>query len=623
MLSFTTSGLALAAFWMQLTTGVFPAVAAEDDTIHLTWQDGREGAYEIYYSRALSGDGFDAPVNLSRSTGASDLPRILVDGSSVFIVWSDNQGGAYQVMMVRSDDGGETFSDAIRLSDGDESTGPPRIAGERGRVFVAWDQIGEISAAVMLARVGEPPRDLSEGRGGFLPTVATRDNLVVVAWYTDTLVNQEVYVVRSDDGGASFSAPAQLSTGQERAYAPSVAIDDNGVVYIAWHDRTRGTFDIFLTVSDDGARSFGEPRRLSRSELGAIYPDLVESPQGGAALAWLSAGGVLLAEVSPDGELANAARLLNVPDDAGPPRVAQTASGPIVAWDDIGPGSREIYLSDGAPSKMAAMPPPAPPVEFEAVHAGGTVYVLQPTGGSSSKAVVSHGEDGVLVSDTSFAERAGELREAIDSLGGGAVQYVINTHFHSDHTDGNRAFSSAARFIAHENTLRDLTEGRPPAPDPPLPESALPQVTFDETLSVFFNGEEVRLVHLPDSHTEGDVAVFFSGSKVAHVGDVMLAAGALPFTSNVDALVNALARLIDLLPEDTVIVPGHGSLATVADLKAYRNIVVETRDFVLSRIADGQPHADIMAAIPEEWTSWNSRFITVEDWITELYAMLR
>ena len=70
MLSLTTSGLALAAFWMQLTTGVFPAVAAEDDTVHLTWQDGREGAYEIYYSRSVSDDGFTAPVNLSRSAGA-------------------------------------------------------------------------------------------------------------------------------------------------------------------------------------------------------------------------------------------------------------------------------------------------------------------------------------------------------------------------------------------------------------------------------------------------------------------------------------------------------------------------------------------------------------------------
>ena len=255
--------------------------------------------------------------------------------------------------MVRSDDGGETFSYPIRLSDGSESTGPPRLTGERDRVFVVWDQIGGTEAAVMLARVGEPPRDLSEGRGGFLPTVATLDDLVVIAWYTDTLVNQEVYVVRSNDGGESFSAPVKMSTGQERAYAPSVAIDDNGVVFIAWHDRTRGIFDIFVTVSDDGARSFGEPRRISGSDDGAIYPGLAKSPDGGAALAWLSAGAVLLGEVSPEGDLATTARLLNVPDDAGPPRVAQTASGPIVAWDDIGPVSREIDLSDGAPSKMA------------------------------------------------------------------------------------------------------------------------------------------------------------------------------------------------------------------------------------------------------------------------------
>ena len=100
-----------------------------------------------------------------------------------------------------------------------------------------------------------------------------------------------------------------------------------------------------------------------KADDGAIYPDLAKSPDGGAALAWLSAGGVLLGEVSPEGDLATPARLLNVPDDAGPPRVAQTASGPIVAWDDIGPVSREIYLSDGAPSKMAAPPSPAPPLD--------------------------------------------------------------------------------------------------------------------------------------------------------------------------------------------------------------------------------------------------------------------
>ena len=86
---------------------------------------------------------------------------------------------------------------------------------------------------------------------------------------------------------------------------------------------------------------------------------------------------------------------------------------------------------------------------------------------------------------------------------------------------------------------------------------------------------------------------------------------------------NALDRLIDLLPEDAVSVPGHGALATVDDLKAHRDIVVQTDDFVRSRIDDGQTHADIIKTIPEEWSSWNSRFITVEDWNTELYAMLR
>ena len=189
---------------------------------------------------------------------------------------------------------------------------------------MVWDQIGDTEAG---AGWRADPGPVG-GPGRILPTVATLDDLVVVAWYTDTVVYQEVYVVRSDDGGESFSAPVKMSTGQERAYAPSVAIDDNGVVFIAWHDRTRGIFDIFVTVSDDGARSFGEPRRISGSDDGAIYPDLAKSPDGGAALAWLSAGAVLLGEVSPEGDLAAAARLLNVPDDAGHPGLRRPRPAP-------------------------------------------------------------------------------------------------------------------------------------------------------------------------------------------------------------------------------------------------------------------------------------------------------
>ena len=140
---------------------------------------------------------------------------------------------------------------------------------------------------------------------------------------------------------------------------------------------------------------------------------------------------------------------------------------------------------------------------------------------------------------------------------------------------------------------------------------------------MFFNGEEIGLIHLPDSHTDGDIAVFFTASKVIHVGDVMLAAGTLPFTTNVDSLIVSLDLLIEMLPPDVAVVPGHGPIATMDDLKAYRQIVFETRDFVRSRIARGQLHADIIEAIPEEWTTWNSRYLSIEDWITELYVMLR
>ena len=267
------------------------------------------------------------------------------------------------------------------------------------------------------------------------------------------------------------------------------------------------------------------------------------------------------------------------------------------------------------------------PVEefrFGTIHAGGNVYVLMPQDPrQTSKVVVSSGSDGVLLSDTTGGERAGDVRDAIDRLGGGIIRYVINTHSHSDHTGGNREYTSTARFIAHTNTLRNLVEAVGPVPEPPLRAEALPQLTFTDTLSVFFNGEEIRLIHLPDSHTDGDIAVFFTTSKVIHLGDVMLAAGTLPFTTDVDSLIISLDRLIALLPPDATVIPGHGPIATMDDLKAFRQVVGETRDFVRSRLAQGQVHADIIAAIPAEWTRWSSRYLSIEDWITELFVMLR
>ena len=143
------------------------------------------------------------------------------------------------------------------------------------------------------------------------------------------------------------------------------------------------------------------------------------------------------------------------------------------------------------------------------------VYMLEGSGGNIG---VSVGADGVLIVDDQFAPLADKIRAAIGELGGGDPAFVLNTHYHGDHTGGNAHFGEKGVIVAHRNVRNRLAARR--VDDRPLPEAALPEITFDEGLSIHFNGEELRVVHFPKAHTDGDGVVFFTGSNVVHTGDL-------------------------------------------------------------------------------------------------------
>jgi len=255
-------------------------------------------------------------------------------------------------------------------------------------------------------------------------------------------------------------------------------------------------------------------------------------------------------------------------------------------------------------------------VEITATPVAGKVQMLQGSGGNIA---VSIGADGVLMVDDEFGPLADKIKAAIRSLGGDAPAFLLNTHWHGDHTGSNEFFADRATIIAQENIrLRLADPGAARVPE------ALPVITFEDGLSIYFNGEEIRLTHLPDGHTDGDTAVWFTGSNVLHTGDQYFNR-AFPFVDlssggSVVGLVQSVEALIPQLPDDIRIIPGHGALSTKAEYASWLAGVKATAEIVMAKMAAGKSLQDIIGeGLPAEYESWGKGFINEAAWITAIY----
>src|SRR6185436_1780034 len=220
-------------------------------------------------------------------------------------------------------------------------------------------------------------------------------------------------------------------------------------------------------------------------------------------------------------------------------------------------------------------------VEITATKVAGNIYMLQGSGGNIG---VSVGTDGILIVDDQFAPLADKIKKALKDLGDGKLKFVLNTHWHGDHTGGNVAFGPDAPIIAHDNVRRRLSTEQKSEffkrTTPASPNEALPVITFDKSLSVHFNGEEIKVIHFPHGHTDGDSVIFFTNSNVVHLGDDFFVSR-FPFVDlesggDVEGLIKNIAEIMPKLPADVKIIPGHGAISTVADLKAYHRMLTET-----------------------------------------------
>jgi glyoxylase-like metal-dependent hydrolase (beta-lactamase superfamily II) len=267
--------------------------------------------------------------------------------------------------------------------------------------------------------------------------------------------------------------------------------------------------------------------------------------------------------------------------------------------------------------------------EITATHVAGNVYMLQGPGGNMG---VSVGADGALLVDDQFAPLADKIRAVLADLLGGEVDldFVLNTHWHPDHVGGNSEFGPEAPIIAHTNVRKRMStrqEASFGAVDP-SPSEALPVITFGDSVSIHYNGEEVRAIHFPHSHTDGDAVIFFTSSNVVHMGDVYFAE-LFPFVDltsggSVRGVIETVARVLEQVPADARVIPGHGPLATVDGLREYLRMLEESVVFVSEGIAAGKSLEDLQAeGLPERWADWSWSFISGERWIENVYRSLQ
>jgi glyoxylase-like metal-dependent hydrolase (beta-lactamase superfamily II) len=253
----------------------------------------------------------------------------------------------------------------------------------------------------------------------------------------------------------------------------------------------------------------------------------------------------------------------------------------------------------------------------------GNVYMLQGRGGNIGAIT---GPDGILIVDDDYRAVGEKLRGALKELGSASPRYILNTHWHGDHTENNITFGKEAMIIAHTNVRKRLLD--PPVvfgeKAPAFPSYALPVVTYTETMTLNLNGEEIRLVHYPNGHTDGDSVVFFKNANVVHLGDHFFI-GMFPFIDldsggSVQGVINNVRSLIATLPADAKLIPGHGPLATLDDLKAYLQMLVETSAIVTDQMKAGKTLDEIKkAGLPDKYKALGNGFIKTDLWLEILH----
>ncbi len=262
-------------------------------------------------------------------------------------------------------------------------------------------------------------------------------------------------------------------------------------------------------------------------------------------------------------------------------------------------------------------------VQIEATQVADNIYMLTGAGGNIGLII---GDDGAFIIDDQFAPLTEKITAAIAELTDQPVKFVINTHWHGDHTGGNENLGKAgALIVAHDNVrVRMHADQLEKAIADTDASKALPVITFAEDVTFHLNGETINAFHVADAHTDGDVIIHFKNANTMHLGDTFFS-GRFPYIDlnsggSIDGMISSANQVLSLADDDTKIIPGHGPLSSPADLKTYRDMMMKVRAKVMLMVREDKTLEEIMASNPTEgYDGWGTGFINSERFITILY----
>ncbi|HET7296700.1 MAG TPA: MBL fold metallo-hydrolase [Gemmatimonadales bacterium] len=269
-------------------------------------------------------------------------------------------------------------------------------------------------------------------------------------------------------------------------------------------------------------------------------------------------------------------------------------------------------------------------VQIRTVPVADGVYMLMGAGGNIG---VSAGANGIVLIDDQFAPLSDKIKAALAAINPGPIRFLLNTHWHGDHTGGNENFArGGVVIVAHENVRRRMSVEQFIAAFgskvPPSPEAALPIVTFTDAVTFYLNGDSISAFHVPPAHTDGDVVIYFKRANVVHMGDTYWN-GRYPLVDvssggSVDGMVNAVDRVLAMTDANTKYIPGHGQLSGRAEVVAFRDMLGTVRDRIRRLVREGKTLAQVKSAKPtaEFDAAWGAGYMNPDRFVEILYGDL-
>jgi glyoxylase-like metal-dependent hydrolase (beta-lactamase superfamily II) len=270
-------------------------------------------------------------------------------------------------------------------------------------------------------------------------------------------------------------------------------------------------------------------------------------------------------------------------------------------------------------------------VQIETIPVAKGVYILVGSGGNIGLSV---GQDGAFLIDDQYAPLTDRILKAISAVTDQPVRFLVNTHWHGDHTGGNENIGKGGTIIvAHDNVRKRLAKGQFMKAFnvniPPAPPKALPVITFADSVTFHWNNETLEVLHPKPAHTDGDAVIYFKSTNVVHVGDLFFN-GIYPFIDagsggSMEGVIAGVDEVLDRIDDNTKVIPGHGPLGNKTDLKAYRDMLATVHERMTKLIKEGKSIDEIVAAKPtaDYDAKWGVGFLKPSQWVQIVYSVMQ